>query len=77
MSTTASLLSTHRHTTISHALPKAAGVTHRYGDRSRVFLGVGAGYASSLVGKSKAGSAIALMIGGLTVAMVVGVPLGS
>ncbi|WP_027579760.1 MFS transporter [Bradyrhizobium sp. Ai1a-2] len=42
-----------------------------------VFFGVGAACASSLVGKSKAGSAIALMMGGLTVAMVVGVPLGS
>jgi MFS transporter, DHA1 family, inner membrane transport protein len=42
-----------------------------------VFFGVGAACASSLVEKSKAGSAIALMMGGLTVAMVVGVPLGS
>jgi DHA1 family inner membrane transport protein len=42
-----------------------------------VFFGVGAACASSLVLKSKAGSAIAVMMGGLTVAMVVGVPLGS
>ncbi|MGX9430121.1 MFS transporter [Bradyrhizobium sp. LeoA1S1] len=42
-----------------------------------VFFGVGAACASSLVLKAKAGSAIAVMMGGLTVAMVVGVPLGS
>jgi MFS transporter, DHA1 family, inner membrane transport protein len=42
-----------------------------------VFFGVGAACASSLVSKSKAGSAIAVMMGGLTIAMVVGVPLGS
>ncbi len=42
-----------------------------------VFFGVGAACATSLVSKSKAGSAVALMMGGLTVAMVVGVPLGS
>ena len=42
-----------------------------------VFFGVGAACASSLVLKAKAGSAIAVMMGGLTVAMVVGVPFGS
>ncbi|MGY3138306.1 MFS family permease [Bradyrhizobium sp. USDA 4501] len=42
-----------------------------------VFFGVGAACASSLVLKARAGSAIAVMMGGLTVAMVVGVPLGS
>lgn len=42
-----------------------------------VFFGVGAACASSLVLKSKAGSAIAVMMGGLTVAMVAGVPFGS
>jgi predicted MFS family arabinose efflux permease len=42
-----------------------------------VFFGVGAACATSLVAKSKAGSAIAVMMGGLTVAMVIGVPLGS
>ena len=42
-----------------------------------VFFGVGAACATSLVSKSRAGSAIAVMMGGLTVAMVVGVPLGS
>jgi predicted MFS family arabinose efflux permease len=42
-----------------------------------VFFGVGAACATSLVPKSKAGSAVALMMGGLTVAMVIGVPLGS
>jgi predicted MFS family arabinose efflux permease len=42
-----------------------------------VFFGVGAAVASSLVGKSKTGGALAVMMGGLTVAMVIGVPLGS
>ena len=42
-----------------------------------VFFGVGAACATSLVSKSRAGSAIAVMMGGLTVSMVVGVPLGS
>ncbi|NLS04087.1 MFS transporter [Rhizobium sp. P32RR-XVIII] len=42
-----------------------------------VFFGVGAAVATSLVPKEKSGSAVALMMGGLTVAMVVGVPLGS
>jgi DHA1 family inner membrane transport protein len=42
-----------------------------------VFFGVGAACATSLVSKSRAGSAIAVMMGGLTVAMVIGVPLGS
>lgn len=42
-----------------------------------VFFGVGAAVAASLVPKSKSGSAIAVMMGGLTVAMVIGVPLGS
>jgi DHA1 family inner membrane transport protein len=40
-----------------------------------VFFGVGAACATSLVPKSKSGSAIAVMMGGLTVAMVIGVPL--
>jgi MFS transporter, DHA1 family, inner membrane transport protein len=42
-----------------------------------VFFGVGATVATSLVPKNKAGSAVAVMMGGLTVAMVIGVPLGS
>jgi predicted MFS family arabinose efflux permease len=42
-----------------------------------VFFGVGAACATSLAPKSKAGSAVAVMMGGLTVAMVIGVPLGS
>ncbi len=42
-----------------------------------VFFGVGAACATSLVSKSRSGSAVAVMMGGLTVAMVVGVPLGS
>jgi DHA1 family inner membrane transport protein len=42
-----------------------------------VFFGVGAACASSLVVKAKAGNAIAVMMGGLTIAMVVGVPFGS
>src|SRR5215475_3135128 len=42
-----------------------------------VFFGVGAACASSLVAKSRSGSAVAVMMGGLTIAMVVGVPLGS
>jgi DHA1 family inner membrane transport protein len=42
-----------------------------------VFFAVGAACATSLVSKSRAGSAVAVMMGGLTVAMVVGVPLGS
>jgi predicted MFS family arabinose efflux permease len=42
-----------------------------------VFFGVGAACATSLVSKSRAGSAIAVMMGGLTVAMVMGGPLAS
>jgi predicted MFS family arabinose efflux permease len=42
-----------------------------------VFFGVGAACATSLVAKPKAGSAVAVMMGGLTVAMVIGVPLGA
>jgi predicted MFS family arabinose efflux permease len=42
-----------------------------------VFFRLAATVATSCVHGSKAGSAIALMMGGLTVAMVVGVPLGS
>lgn len=42
-----------------------------------VFFGVGAAVAASLVPKEKSGSAVALMMGGLTLAMVIGVPLGS
>lgn len=42
-----------------------------------VFFGVGAVLAGSIVPKEKSGSAVALMIGGLTIAMVMGVPLGS
>jgi MFS transporter, DHA1 family, inner membrane transport protein len=42
-----------------------------------VFFGVGAACATSLVPRSKAGSAVAVMMGGLTLAMVIGVPLGS
>jgi predicted MFS family arabinose efflux permease len=41
-----------------------------------VFFGVGAACATSLVPR-KAGNAVAVMMGGLTVAMVIGVPLGS
>jgi len=42
-----------------------------------VFFGVGATVATNCVPKSKAGRAVAIMMGGLTVAMVIGVPLGS
>jgi multidrug resistance protein len=42
-----------------------------------VFFGVGAAVAMSLVDRSRAGSAVAVMMGGLTIAMVIGVPLGS
>jgi len=42
-----------------------------------VFFGVGATVATACVPKPKAGRAIAVMMGGLTVAMVIGVPLGS
>jgi MFS transporter, DHA1 family, inner membrane transport protein len=42
-----------------------------------VFFGVGAVFAGSIVPKEKSGLAVALMIGGLTIAMVIGVPLGS
>ncbi len=42
-----------------------------------VFFGVGAAVAMSLVDRSKGASAVAVMMGGLTIAMVIGVPLGS
>jgi DHA1 family inner membrane transport protein len=42
-----------------------------------VFFSVGAACATSLVSRSRAGSAVAVMMGGLTLAMVIGVPLGS
>ncbi|WP_271896067.1 MFS transporter [Candidatus Phyllobacterium onerii] len=42
-----------------------------------VFFGIGAAVATTLVPKEKSGSAVAMMMGGLTIAMVVGVPLGS
>jgi multidrug resistance protein len=42
-----------------------------------VFFGVGAAVATSLVPKSDSGKAVAVMMGGLTFAMVIGVPLGS
>jgi DHA1 family inner membrane transport protein len=42
-----------------------------------VFFGVGTAFAASIVPKEKSGSAVAVMIGGLTIAMVIGVPLGS
>ncbi|MGW5434516.1 MFS transporter [Streptomyces sp. NPDC004059] len=42
-----------------------------------VFFSVGAAVASSLVPRQKANGAVAVMFGGLTVAMVLGVPLGS
>ncbi|RZN33746.1 MFS transporter [Bradyrhizobium sp. Leo121] len=42
-----------------------------------VFFGVGAACATSLASKSRGGSAVAVMMGGLTVAMVIGVPIGS
>jgi MFS transporter, DHA1 family, inner membrane transport protein len=42
-----------------------------------VFFGVGTAFAASMVPKEKSGSAVATMIGGLTIAMVIGVPLGS
>jgi predicted MFS family arabinose efflux permease len=47
------------------------GMTHG------VFFSVGAIIATSLVPKDKAASAIAMMFGGLTVALVTGVPLGT
>ena len=42
-----------------------------------VFFSIGSTIATSLVSKEKAASAIALMFGGLTVALVTGVPLGT
>lgn len=42
-----------------------------------VFFSVGSTIATSLVPKEKAASAIAIMFGGLTVALVTGVPLGT
>ncbi|HGM5491382.1 TPA: MFS transporter [Serratia fonticola] len=42
-----------------------------------VFFSVGSTIATSLVAKEKAASAIAIMFGGLTVALVTGVPLGT
>ncbi|NHZ89045.1 MFS transporter [Massilia sp. CCM 8733] len=42
-----------------------------------VFFSIGSTIATSLVGKEKAASAIALMFTGLTVALVTGVPLGT
>lgn len=42
-----------------------------------VFFGVGAACATSLVSRSRSGGAVAVMMGGLTIAMVIGVPLGS
>jgi DHA1 family inner membrane transport protein len=42
-----------------------------------VFFSVGATVASSLVPREKASGAVAVMFGGLTVAMVLGVPIGS
>ncbi|WP_029590850.1 MFS transporter [Franconibacter pulveris] len=42
-----------------------------------VFFSIGSTIATSLVSKEKAASAIAIMFGGLTVALVTGVPLGT
>ncbi|MBH3060997.1 MFS transporter [Serratia ureilytica] len=42
-----------------------------------VFFSIGSPIATSLVAKEKAASAIAIMFGGLTVALVTGVPLGT
>ncbi|RWR28421.1 MFS transporter [Sinirhodobacter populi] len=42
-----------------------------------VFFSIGATIATSLVDRSRAGQAVALMFAGLTVAMVVGVPFGA
>ena len=42
-----------------------------------VFFSIGSTIATSLVAKEKAASAIAIMFGGLTVALVTGVPLGT
>ena len=42
-----------------------------------VFFSIGSTIAASLVAKDKAASAIAIMFGGLTVALVTGVPLGT
>ncbi|WP_432855039.1 MFS transporter [Amycolatopsis sp. CA-161197] len=42
-----------------------------------VFFGAGAAVASTLVPRSKSSQAVAVMMGGLTIAMVLGVPLGS
>lgn len=42
-----------------------------------VFFGAGAAVATSLVDRSRAASAVAIMLAGLTLAMVIGVPLGS
>ena len=42
-----------------------------------VFFSIGSTIATSLVAKEKAASAIAIMFGGLTIALVTGVPLGT
>ncbi|MFG1659907.1 MFS transporter [Micromonospora chersina] len=42
-----------------------------------VFFSVGAAVASTLVPRNKSSQAVAVMMGGLTIAMVLGVPLGS
>jgi predicted MFS family arabinose efflux permease len=42
-----------------------------------VFFSIGSTIATSLVPKEKAASAIAIMFGGLTVALVTGVPIGT
>ena len=42
-----------------------------------VFFSIGSTIATSLVAKEKAASAIAIMFGGLTVALVTGVPFGT
>ena len=42
-----------------------------------VFFSIGSTIATSLVGKEKAASAIAIMFGGLTVALVTEVPFGT
>ncbi|STT91814.1 putative drug efflux protein [Klebsiella pneumoniae] len=59
---------------LSISLPSAGLLT---GLAHGVFFSIGSTIATSLVAKEKAASAIAIMFGGLTVALVTGVPFGT
>jgi len=56
--------------------PVLTALTGRF-PRKQLFFSIGSTIATSLVPKEKAASAIAIMFGGLTVALVTGVPLGT